>query len=87
MDNASQIKVRHAPEEYTTTLRLTDAEAEYLRDLARELNCLGGDGQPTHDFYAWLGEMARRLREARDAVIQRAAVALGPHEEADNAQR
>ena len=77
--NASRIKVRHAPEEYTTTLRLTDAEAEYLRDLARELNCVDEFGSPTHNLFVWLGEVARRLREARDAVIQRTATALGPH--------
>jgi hypothetical protein len=87
-DTAPQIKIRQLPEgKHLFSVVVTDQERDYLLDLARELNCLGGDGQPTHDFYAWLGEMARRLREARDAVIQRTAVALGPHEEADNAQQ
>ena len=86
-ENASQIKVRQPePKKHLFTLVVTPQDREYVLDLARELNCLEG-GQPTHQFYAWLGEMARRLREARDAVIQRTAVALGPHEEADNAQR
>lgn len=86
-ENASQIKVRQPePEKHLFTLVVTPQEREYVLDLARELNCLEG-GQPTHQFYAWLGEMARRLREARDAVIQRTATALGPHEEQDDAEQ